>query len=176
MYEYETMRVVLGHRAAPLVIGHGYAVRTREQYQSCVISLLAGTGAMLSETVVEWIYGFFSEVGQRIGGPWLHVCIQAPAAMSNVGLSEAEMSSDSGGLITVGRVEIESILAFVRCVGFKVSKLFTSVLSKPIVPCFIITKIFLQRDREKEDYVFYRASSDTISRALLQTAGGFSSS
>jgi hypothetical protein len=61
-------------------------------------------------------------------------------------------------------------------VGFKVSKLFTSVSSKPIVPCFIITKIFLQRDREKEDYVFYRASSETISRALLQTAGGFSSS
>jgi hypothetical protein len=86
MYEYETMRVVLGHRAAPLVIGHGYAVRTREQYQSCVILLLAGTGALLSETVVEWIYGFFSEVGQRIGGSWLHVCIQAPAAMSNVGL------------------------------------------------------------------------------------------
>jgi hypothetical protein len=79
MYEYEMMRVVLGHRTVPLVIGHGYAVRTREQYQSCVILLLAGTGALLSETVVEWIYGFFSEVGQRIGGPWLHVCIQRGA-------------------------------------------------------------------------------------------------
>jgi hypothetical protein len=60
-----------------------------------LIPLLAGTGALPSETAAEWTDGFFSEVGQRIGGSWLRVWIQAAAAMSNMGLFEAEMSSDS---------------------------------------------------------------------------------
>ncbi|PAN21555.1 hypothetical protein PAHAL_3G476100 [Panicum hallii] len=64
-----------------------------------LIPLLAGTGALPSETAAEWTDGFFSEVGQRIGGPWLRVWIQAAAAMSNMGLFEAEMSSDSFQLL-----------------------------------------------------------------------------
>lgn len=64
-----------------------------------LIPLLAGTGALPSETSAEWTDGFFSEVGQRIGGPWLRVWIQAAAAMSNMGLFEAEMSSDSFQLL-----------------------------------------------------------------------------
>uniref|UniRef100_A0A0A9D6W8 PtrLAT7 n=1 Tax=Arundo donax TaxID=35708 RepID=A0A0A9D6W8_ARUDO len=64
-----------------------------------LIPLLAGTGALPSETAAEWTDGFFSEVGQRIGGSWLRVWIQAAAAMSNMGLFEAEMSSDSFQLL-----------------------------------------------------------------------------
>ncbi|KAF0887695.1 hypothetical protein E2562_002389 [Oryza meyeriana var. granulata] len=64
-----------------------------------LIPLLAGTGALPSETAAEWTDGFFSEVGDRIGGPWLRVWIQAAAAMSNMGLFEAEMSSDSFQLL-----------------------------------------------------------------------------
>jgi len=64
-----------------------------------LIPLLAGTGALPSESAAEWTNGFFSEVGQRIGGPWLRVWIQAAAAMSNMGLFEAEMSSDSFQLL-----------------------------------------------------------------------------
>ncbi|KAL6847001.1 hypothetical protein ACP4OV_022854 [Aristida adscensionis] len=64
-----------------------------------LIPLLAGTGALPPETAAEWTSGFFSEVGQRIGGPWLRVWIQAAAAMSNMGLFEAEMSSDSFQLL-----------------------------------------------------------------------------
>ncbi|CAN6329587.1 unnamed protein product [Urochloa humidicola] len=64
-----------------------------------LVPLLAGTGALPSETAAEWTDGFFSEVGQRIGGPWLRVWIQAAAAMSNMGLFEAEMSSDSFQLL-----------------------------------------------------------------------------
>ncbi|KAJ1266012.1 hypothetical protein BS78_08G118200 [Paspalum vaginatum] len=64
-----------------------------------LVPLLAGTGALPSETAAEWTDGFFSEVGQRIGGTWLRVWIQAAAAMSNMGLFEAEMSSDSFQLL-----------------------------------------------------------------------------
>lgn len=64
-----------------------------------LIPLLAGTGALPAETAKEWTDGFFSEVGQRIGGPWLRVWVQAAAAMSNMGLFEAEMSSDSFQLL-----------------------------------------------------------------------------
>lgn len=64
-----------------------------------LIPLLAGTGALPSEAAAEWTAGFFSEVGQRIGGSWLRVWIQAAAAMSNMGLFEAEMSSDSFQLL-----------------------------------------------------------------------------
>ncbi|TVU03819.1 hypothetical protein EJB05_50628, partial [Eragrostis curvula] len=64
-----------------------------------LVPLLAGTGALPPESAAEWTDGFFSEVGQRIGGPWLRVWIQAAAAMSNMGLFEAEMSSDSFQLL-----------------------------------------------------------------------------
>jgi amino acid transporter len=64
-----------------------------------LIPLLAGTGALPADTAAEWTDGFFSEVGQRIGGTWLRVWIQAAAAMSNMGLFEAEMSGDSFQLL-----------------------------------------------------------------------------
>ena len=64
-----------------------------------LIPLLAGTGALPSETAGEGTDGVFSVGGDRIGGPWLRVWIQAAAAMSNMGLFEAEMSGDSFQLL-----------------------------------------------------------------------------
>ncbi|CAL9053046.1 unnamed protein product [Musa banksii] len=66
---------------------------------SYLIPLLAGTGAMDASITEEWKDGYFAQVGMVIGGAWLRWWIQAAAAMSNMGLFEAEMSSDSFQLL-----------------------------------------------------------------------------
>ncbi|KAJ7967556.1 Amino acid/polyamine transporter [Quillaja saponaria] len=65
---------------------------------SYLIPLLAGTGALRSSSS-EWTDGYFAEVGLFIGGFWLKLWIQAASAMSNLGLFEAEMSSDAYQLL-----------------------------------------------------------------------------
>ncbi|MCD9559694.1 hypothetical protein HAX54_017856 [Datura stramonium] len=65
---------------------------------SYIIPLLAGTGALNSNSS-EWSNGYFAEAGMLIGGLWLKWWIQAAAAMSNMGLFEAEMSSDAFQLL-----------------------------------------------------------------------------
>ncbi|XWS62987.1 hypothetical protein CRYUN_Cryun06bG0058100 [Craigia yunnanensis] len=65
---------------------------------SYLIPLLAGTGALDSSSS-EWTDGYFAEVGMLIGGFWLKWWIQAAAAMSNLGLFEAEMSGDAFQLL-----------------------------------------------------------------------------
>lgn len=65
---------------------------------SYLIPLLAGTGALQLNSS-DWTDGHFAEVGLLIGGPWLRLWIQAAAAMSNLGLFEAEMSGDSYQLL-----------------------------------------------------------------------------
>ncbi|CAN6544447.1 unnamed protein product [Malus baccata var. baccata] len=65
---------------------------------SYLIPLLAGTGALNSASS-EWTDGYFAQVGMLIGGVWLKWWIQAAAAMSNMGLFEAEMSSDAFQLL-----------------------------------------------------------------------------
>lgn len=66
---------------------------------SYLVPLLAGTGAVEAGRYGEWSDGYFAEVGMAIGGVWLRWWIQAAAAMSNMGLFEAEMSSDSFQLL-----------------------------------------------------------------------------
>ncbi|KAK7294418.1 hypothetical protein RJT34_17307 [Clitoria ternatea] len=61
---------------------------------SYLIPLLAGTGA-LSSPPSDWADGYFSEVAMLIGGSWLKIWIQVAAALSNLGLFEAEMTSDA---------------------------------------------------------------------------------
>ncbi|KAJ8768882.1 hypothetical protein K2173_023877 [Erythroxylum novogranatense] len=65
---------------------------------SYLIAILAGTGAT-SSSYREWNDGYFAEVGMLIGGAWLKWWIQAAAAMSNMGLFEAEMSGDAFQLL-----------------------------------------------------------------------------
>ncbi|XP_078177998.1 amino acid permease family protein [Carex rostrata] len=66
---------------------------------SYAVPLLAGTGVLDEAKTGEWTDGYFAQVGLEIGGRWLQLWIQAAAAMSNMGLFEAEMSSDSFQLL-----------------------------------------------------------------------------
>lgn len=70
---------------------------------SYLIPLLSGTGA-LSSSPSEWSDGYFAEVGMLIGGSWLKWWIQAAAAMSNLGLFEAEMSGDAFQLLGMSEI------------------------------------------------------------------------
>lgn len=65
---------------------------------SYLIPLLSGTGA-LNSSPSEWSDGYFAEVGMLIGGSWLKWWIQGAAALSNLGLFEAEMSGDAFQLL-----------------------------------------------------------------------------
>ncbi|KAK4252640.1 hypothetical protein QN277_014385 [Acacia crassicarpa] len=60
--------------------------------------LLIGTGAVPLDRS-SWSDGYFSEVAKIIGGAWLSYWLQAGAAMSNMGMFVAEMSSDSFQLL-----------------------------------------------------------------------------
>eukprot|EP00850_Spirogloea_muscicola_P024097 SM000441S16121 [mRNA] locus=s441:24154:27283:+ [translate_table: standard] len=63
-----------------------------------LVPLLAGTGALYPDRAA-WNDGYFADVGALIGGSWLKWWIMAAAAFSNMGLFEAEMSSDSFQLL-----------------------------------------------------------------------------
>lgn len=60
--------------------------------------LLIGTGAVPVKREL-WTDGYFSEIALIIGGVWLRWWLQAAAAMSNMGMFVAEMSSDSFQLL-----------------------------------------------------------------------------
>nr|XP_024375958.1 probable polyamine transporter At3g19553 [Physcomitrium patens]XP_024375959.1 probable polyamine transporter At3g19553 [Physcomitrium patens]XP_024375960.1 probable polyamine transporter At3g19553 [Physcomitrium patens]XP_024375961.1 probable polyamine transporter At3g19553 [Physcomitrium patens]PNR53956.1 hypothetical protein PHYPA_007631 [Physcomitrium patens] len=68
-----------------------------------VVPLLAGTGAMESNDSL-WEDGYFADVGLAIGGSFLKWWIEAAALLSNMGLFEAEMSSDSFQLLGMGEM------------------------------------------------------------------------
>ncbi|XP_051119198.1 probable polyamine transporter At1g31830 isoform X2 [Andrographis paniculata] len=60
--------------------------------------LLTGTGAIPLHRDL-WTDGYFSDVAKILGGVWLRWWIQGAAAMSNMGMFVAEMSSDSFQLL-----------------------------------------------------------------------------
>ncbi|KAK7407057.1 hypothetical protein VNO78_08697 [Psophocarpus tetragonolobus] len=60
--------------------------------------LLIGTGAVPVNREL-WTDGYFSDIALIIGGAWLRWWLQAAAAMSNMGMFVAEMSSDSYQLL-----------------------------------------------------------------------------
>ncbi|KAH9753713.1 putative polyamine transporter [Citrus sinensis] len=59
---------------------------------------LVGTGAIPLDRDL-WTDGYFSGIAKVLGGVWLSWCIQGVAAMSNMGMFVAEMSSDSFQLL-----------------------------------------------------------------------------
>ncbi|KAK6117035.1 hypothetical protein DH2020_049279 [Rehmannia glutinosa] len=71
--------------------------------------LLTGTGAIPLDREL-WTDGYFSDVAKLLGGVWLRWWIQGAAAMSNMGMFVAEMSSDSFQLL--GMAERECFLSF----------------------------------------------------------------
>ncbi|XP_039771551.1 polyamine transporter PUT1-like isoform X1 [Panicum virgatum] len=60
--------------------------------------LLAGTGAVPLDRS-QWSDGYFSDLAKLLGGAWVMWWVQAAAAMSNMGMFVAEMSSDSYQLL-----------------------------------------------------------------------------
>ncbi|KAL3497999.1 hypothetical protein ACH5RR_040731 [Cinchona calisaya] len=60
--------------------------------------LLVGTGALPLQRDL-WTDGYFSDIAKMLGGVWLRWWIQGAAAMSNMGMFVAEMSSDSFQLL-----------------------------------------------------------------------------
>ncbi|XAR69198.1 hypothetical protein NMG60_11000699 [Bertholletia excelsa] len=60
--------------------------------------LLIGIGALPLDRD-SWTDGYFSDIAKMIGGVWLRVWIQGAAAVSNMGMFVAEMSSDSFQLL-----------------------------------------------------------------------------
>ncbi|XP_054792994.1 probable polyamine transporter At1g31830 isoform X1 [Prosopis cineraria] len=60
--------------------------------------LLIGTGAVPLKRSL-WTDGYFSDIAKIIGGVWLSYWLQAAAAVSNMGMFVAEMSSDSFQLL-----------------------------------------------------------------------------
>ncbi|GFP81515.1 probable polyamine transporter at1g31830 [Phtheirospermum japonicum] len=73
------------------------------------IPLLTGTGAIPLHQDL-WTDGYFSDVARIIGGPWLRWWVQAAAAVANMGMFLAEMSSDSFQLL--GMAERGMVPAF----------------------------------------------------------------
>ncbi|KAF7079933.1 hypothetical protein CFC21_084093 [Triticum aestivum] len=60
--------------------------------------LLTGTGAVPLDRG-QWTDGYFADIAKVLGGAWLMWWMQAAAAMSNMGMFVAEMSSDSYQLL-----------------------------------------------------------------------------
>ncbi|KAL5863836.1 hypothetical protein ACOSQ3_001350 [Xanthoceras sorbifolium] len=60
--------------------------------------LLISTGAVPLDRE-SWTEGYFSDIAKLVGGVWLRWWIQGAAAMSNMGMFVAEMSSDSFQLL-----------------------------------------------------------------------------
>ncbi|XP_019705703.1 polyamine transporter PUT1 isoform X2 [Elaeis guineensis] len=60
--------------------------------------LLAGTGAIPLDREL-WTDGYFSDIAKIVGGVWLTWWVQGAAALSNMGMFVAEMSSDSFQLL-----------------------------------------------------------------------------
>lgn len=66
-----------------------------------LVPLLAGTGALELDQGA-WEDGYFADVAMAIGGLALKWWVEAAAALSNMGLFEAEMSSDAFQLLGMG--------------------------------------------------------------------------
>ncbi|KAM3397326.1 putative polyamine transporter isoform X1 [Capsicum galapagoense] len=60
--------------------------------------LLIGTGAVPLQRDL-WTDGYFSDIAKILGGVWLRCWVQGAAAVSNMGMFVAEMSSDSFQLL-----------------------------------------------------------------------------
>ena len=58
-----------------------------------VVPLLVGTA--ITSSVEDWDVGYYGHAAQVVGGPVLGIAILISAAVSQIGMFEAEMSSDS---------------------------------------------------------------------------------
>ncbi|KAI5074682.1 hypothetical protein GOP47_0010643 [Adiantum capillus-veneris] len=82
------------HRTLPKALA--YAVML--VLGSYLLPLLAGIGA-IDVVRSEWRDGYFANIAVTLGGTWLGWWMEISAAVSNMGMFEAEMSSDSFQLL-----------------------------------------------------------------------------
>jgi amino acid transporter len=61
---------------------------------SAFLPILIGTGAS-SAPFSAWTDGYFITLAREIAGPWLSYWLMIASALTNIGMFEAEMSSDS---------------------------------------------------------------------------------
>lgn len=83
----------------PVLVGTGSAAVAAEAMDS------GGDGVRWS----LWVDGYFAEVAEAVAGRWLGVWVVLAAAAANVGLFEAEMSSDAFqlmGMVRCGRCTV----------------------------------------------------------------------
>eukprot|EP01032_Pedospumella_encystans_P016378 gene16378-18688_t len=72
----------------------GMALAIGLVFVTLFVPILVATGAS-SRPYTEWTDGYFVDLGRQIGGPWLSYWLMFASAVSNIGMFEAEMSSDS---------------------------------------------------------------------------------
>lgn len=70
----------------------GYAVLL--VFVSAFLPILIGTGAS-KVSYTQWTDGYFVSLAKEIAGPWLSYWLLLGSALTNIGMFEAEMSSDS---------------------------------------------------------------------------------
>jgi amino acid transporter len=63
-------------------------------FLSCFLPVLIGTGAS-KDPYTEWRDGYFVRLAAEVVGPWLGYWMMFAAAVTNIGMFEAEMSSDA---------------------------------------------------------------------------------
>ena len=73
-------------------IGMGIAVIM--VFISCFVPVLIGTG-ISTAPYTDWTDGYFIRLSSDVMGPWLGYWMMAAAAVTNIGMFEAEMSSDA---------------------------------------------------------------------------------
>ena len=73
-------------------LGMGVAVLL--VFFSLFLPVLIGTGAS-SQPYTEWTDGYFIQLANEVVGSWLSYWLMLAAALTNIGMFEAEMSSDS---------------------------------------------------------------------------------
>jgi hypothetical protein len=85
---------------------------------SLFLPILIGIGAS-NDPYTDWTDGFFVHLGSEIAGPWLGVWMMLAATVTNVGMFEAEMSSDAwqiAGMAEKGRFHmfVDRCVCYVR--------------------------------------------------------------
>lgn len=63
-------------------------------FTASFLPILIGIGVS-SAPYSEWIDGYFVSLAEQVGGPWLGILMIIGSAVTNIGMFESEMSSDS---------------------------------------------------------------------------------
>ncbi|GLJ56143.1 hypothetical protein SUGI_1205190 [Cryptomeria japonica] len=80
---------------------------------TCILPLLSATGSIDVDRS-QWNAGYLANVANILGGFWLQWWVEAASALSNMGMFEAEMSSDSFQLLGMAEKGMLPLIFTVR--------------------------------------------------------------